>query len=96
MSERKNIWDILSSKQLNVEQEYVNLWKLVSADNQVTRNISGYIKHYSLYEIISNNFIDFKNRGTFITFSEFLNYLELRIPSDRTVNYREVSRNYRV
>ncbi|KGH33841.1 hypothetical protein [Lactococcus cremoris] len=81
MSERKNIWDILSDKQLNIEQEYLNLWKLVSADNQVTRYERGYTNRYSLHEIISNNFIDFRNRGTFIAFNEFLNYLELQIPN---------------
>lgn len=86
-----NIWDILSNKQLNVEQEYVNLWNLVTSNNQVTISQNYRTYSYSLYQVINEHFIEFKNRGTFIKFDELLNYLELRIPDDYNPLYMEVT-----
>lgn len=91
MSERMNIWDILSNKQLNIEQEYVNLWNLVTSNNQVTISQNYRTYSYSLYQVINEHFIEFKHRGTFIKFDEFLNYLELRIPNDYNQLYMEVT-----
>ncbi|GAB2025994.1 hypothetical protein OfM1_20670 [Lactovum odontotermitis] len=74
MTERKNIWDILSNKELDIQQEYENLWALIENGNTVSKN--GYYS-YSVLDILRENFIDFESRNTFITIDSFLDYLEL-------------------
>lgn len=86
MTERKNIWDILANRELDIQQEYENLWTLIEAKNTVSQDAASQNDfRFSVLEIINKNFIDFKSRGTFITFDQLLSEFGFRYKGNESV-----------
>ena len=71
---RKNLWEILESKVIDIPQEYDRLWNLFHS-RELTKKGSFY---YSFYEIASKEFLNFPRRGTFITYDDFLEFVDLK------------------
>ncbi|WEV54675.1 hypothetical protein OZX65_00990 [Leuconostocaceae bacterium ESL0723] len=73
----ENIWDVLEHQEIDIEQEYRNLWALLKKP-MVATNIygSGYI---TLFEVIDREFINLKGRYTYVDFNHMLTGIGLGV-----------------
>ncbi|ARE09984.1 hypothetical protein UC317_0471 [Lactococcus lactis subsp. lactis] len=75
---RKNIWDILETKEVDIQQEYEELWQLFHF-SQIIKDSYGYPDNFT--SLLKSEFLNFKKRGSITSYENFLNFLEVPEPS---------------
>ncbi|WP_270252591.1 hypothetical protein [Lactococcus garvieae] len=71
---RKNLWEILETKAIDIPQEYRSLQDLFHS-RELARKGSF---NYSFYEILEAEFLNLPRRGTCTTYDDFLEYVGLK------------------
>lgn len=69
---RKNIWDILETKQVDIDQEFADLWELFHSEKIITE---GYAYPVNFMSLLKRHFLDFKKRGSITSYDKFLKAL---------------------
>lgn len=77
--DRKNIWDLLENQEVDVFSEYRDLWVLFH-DEDIVKNRFGYSA--TLKEVVDENFLYFKKRGSIISYDKLLQVLKVRHPQE--------------
>ena len=72
---RKNIWDIIDNQEVDIYNEYNSLWDLFHTRNLI--KIPNRRYPLTFEEIIKDNFLKFKSRGSTTSYDDFLNVLKL-------------------
>ncbi len=79
MGSRKNIWDILESRQVDISREYSMLWDLFN-NQRIVKSKHNSIYTYTFTTVINDFFLEFKSRGSIISYADFLDALKIKLP----------------
>ncbi|MFK4925448.1 hypothetical protein ACI1TM_01970 [Lactococcus garvieae] len=79
MTSRKNIWDILTTKEFDVEKEYTNLWELFQL-HEIVKDEYG--DEFSFEDMLETEFLKLTNRMTFTSYKDLVDSLGLRDPRE--------------
>lgn len=77
MASRKNIWDILATKEVNVDKEYTNLWQLFEQHKIVKDK---YYDGFSFVDMLETEFLKMPNRMTFTSYKDLIDYIGVKHP----------------
>lgn len=80
MIERKNIWDVVESSEIDSKVEIKNIWSLYGKSSELfmSDDTSDWYG-YSFLDFIEENFLKFRHKGTHVTFRSFLSACGFKI-----------------
>lgn len=74
---RKNIWDILETKEIDIAQEYEELWDLFHYEKII---FDEYMRASHFSSLLNKHFLGFQKRGSITSYEKFLEVLEIKVP----------------